>query len=123
MLSEVSFDGSIWEPACGTGHISNVLTESVYEVISTDLVDRGFGFGNVDFLKQTKPLAKNIVTNPSYGFGFGDKFIKQALIHCRKTGGKVAMLLNLSSLCFAKRTKAFQNTPPKYIYGIDELIC
>ncbi len=123
LLSEVSFDGSIWEPACGKGDISKVLIESGYDVVSTDLIDRGFGTGSINFLNQTNPLAKNIVTNPPYGFGLGDKFIKHALINCRKTGGKVAMLLNLSSLCYFKRTEAFKNTPPKAIYALDDLTC
>lgn len=123
LLSEVSFDGSIWEPACGTGDISKVLTGAGHEVVSTDLIDRGYGTGGVNFLTQTKPLAKNIVTNPPYGYGLGDQFVKQALNFCRQTGGKVVMLLNLSSLCYAKRTKAFQNTPPKAILGLDDLTC
>ncbi len=123
LLSEASFEGSIWEPACGTGDISEVLKDAGHNVVSTDLIDRGYGMGGVNFLTQTKPLAKNIITNPPYGFGLGDQFIKQALNFCRQTGGKVAMLLNLNSLCYAKRTKAFQNTPPKAIYALDDLTC
>lgn len=123
LLSEVSFEGSIWEPACGDGAIAKVLKEAGHEVVCSDLIDRGYGEGGVNFLTQTKPLAKNIITNPPYGHGLGDKFCKQALAFCRQTGGKVAMLVNLSSLCYPKRTSAFLNTPPKKILGLDELIC
>ncbi len=123
LLSEVSFDGSIWEPACGDGAIAKVLVDAGHEVVGTDLIDRGYGTGGVNFLNQTKPLATNIITNPPYGHGLGDQFCKQALTFCRQTGGKVAMLVNLSSLCYPKRTSAFQNTPPKAILGLDELIC
>lgn len=67
LLSVEAFEGDIWEPACGDGAISKVLLEAGYEVISTDLIDRGYGTGGHDFLKSTRPLAKNIITNPPYG--------------------------------------------------------
>ncbi len=67
LLSVEQFDGSIWEPACGDGAISKVLQAANHEVISTDLVDRGFGRGGVNFLKTDKPLGKHIITNPPYG--------------------------------------------------------
>jgi hypothetical protein len=66
-LSVEHFEGTIWEPACGDGAISKVLEAAGYDVISTDLIDRGFGQGGVDFLKTTKALGRNIVTNPPYG--------------------------------------------------------
>jgi len=43
LLSVETFEGSIWEPACGDGAISKVLTEAGYQVVSTDLIDRGYG--------------------------------------------------------------------------------
>lgn len=45
LLSVETFTGSIWEPACGDGAISKVLIEAGFEVVSTDLIDRGFGTG------------------------------------------------------------------------------
>ena len=124
MLSVEQFDGLIWEPACGDGAISKVLVEAGYQVVSTDLVDRGYGKGGYNFLKSTIPLGKHIITNPPYGTrGLGDAFLRRALIHCRKTGGSVAMLLNLRSLCNPNRTPKFQRCPPTAIYALDELIC
>ena len=41
LLSGEEFDGSIWEPACGEGHIANVLVTAGYDVVSTDLIPRG----------------------------------------------------------------------------------
>lgn len=67
LLSVETFEGSIWEPACGDGAISKVLTEAGYQVVSTDLIDRGYGAGGHNFLKSTEPLAKHIITNPPYG--------------------------------------------------------
>lgn len=37
------FDGRILEPSCGEGHMSRVLEAAGYEVVSRDLVDRGYG--------------------------------------------------------------------------------
>ena len=124
LLSVESFEGSIWEPACGDGAISKVLEAAGYDVVSTDLIDRGYGQGGQNFLKSEKPLAKNIITNPPYGtHGLGDAFVRQAIIHTRKTGGSVAMLLNLRSLCHPDRTPRFQRCPPTAIYALDELTC
>ena len=67
LLSVEHFEGDIWEPACGDGAISKVLEEAGYSVISTDLINRGYGRGGQNFLKSTTPLARNIITNPPYG--------------------------------------------------------
>lgn len=59
---------NIWECACGEGDLSKRLEELGHTVYSTDLVDRGYGIGNVDFLKTTE-LPKDctcILTNPPY---------------------------------------------------------
>src|SRR5215470_5861126 len=50
LLSVEQFDGPIWEPACGDGAISRVLEEQGHQVTSTDLIDRGYGEADVDFL-------------------------------------------------------------------------
>lgn len=124
LLSVEQFNGDIWEPACGDGAISRVLEEAGYSVVSTDLVNRGFGKGDHNFLKSDRPLARNIITNPPYGtHGLGDAFVRKALVHCRETGGSVAMLLNLRSLANPDRLPKFVKTPPAAIYILDELIC
>jgi len=62
--------GVIWDPACGTGNISKELEQhpGVADVISTDLVDRGYGVGNVDFLSipGSRRTTDWVVTNPPY---------------------------------------------------------
>lgn len=123
LLSVESFDGSIWEPACGEGHISKVLVAAGYDVVSTDLILRGYGSGDIDFLRETSARAKHIVTNPPYGRGLGDAFVRQALRLTAETGGNVAMLLNLASLCHPTRHELWTSTPPADIYALDELVC
>jgi hypothetical protein len=106
LLSVEKFRGRVWEPACGDGMMSKVLEEARYKVVSTDLVDRGYGTGGVNFLLQTKSRAPNIVTNPP--FNLINQFIPVAL---RLTTGKVAILARLSLLEGSRRKEMFQTTP------------
>lgn len=71
------FDGRILEPACGEGHISEVLKAAGYEVVSRDLVDRGYG-EVTDFLAiDNQEWDGNIVTNPPYKYA--QQFVEKAL--------------------------------------------
>lgn len=90
LLQVESFNGPIWEPACGDGAISRVLQDSGYSVVSTDLIDRGFGEGGRDFLLEWCAAAPNVVTNPP--FKLGTEFARHAL---RLVTGKVAMLMKI----------------------------
>ena len=63
LLEVERFEGNILEPCCGEGHISDVLKESGYEVISNDMVDRGYGEFNEDYLKATKLKAETHLLN------------------------------------------------------------
>lgn len=123
LLSVETFDGSIWEPACGDGRISRVLKNGGHTVVSTDLINRGYGIAGIDFLKETDARATHIVTNPPYGSGLADKFIGKALVLTRRTGGKVAMLLDLTALCHPTRHARFIASPPAVIYALDQLVC
>jgi predicted RNA methylase len=133
LLSVEQFDGPIWEPACGDGAISRELEVYGHRVLSTDLINRGFGQGGCDFLSSVTstrimiehPELRHVVTNPPYSYqrGIADKFVGQALRVTRATGGKVAMLLNLGSLAHPSRTLKWRNNPPAAIYTLDELVC
>ena len=65
LIDNETFEGEIWECACGDGSMSRVLERTGQSVRSTDLYDRGYGEAGVDFLA---PLwsSDNIVTNPPY---------------------------------------------------------
>src|SRR4051812_34071609 len=90
LLRHFSFR-KIWEPACGEGHMSQVLMARGYDVRSSDLFDRGFGEPGVNFLSQVEPTDRDIVTNPPYRLA--DEFIRHALTLTREAGGKVAFLV------------------------------
>lgn len=123
LLSVECFDGGIWEPACGDGRIASVLTEHGHAVVATDLHAYGHGETGVDFLRQTAPRAKHIVTNPPYGWGLADRFVMHALDLTAKTGGKVAMLLNMASLAHRQRTRWWRANHPARLYAVDDIVC
>ena len=133
LLSVERFDGPIWAPACGNGAISKELEAHGHDVVSTDLVDRGFGQAEQDFLCPVtvtriaveNPGLKHVVTNPPYSYqlGIADKFIGQSLIFARQRKGKVAMLLNLASLAHRTRTAKWRNAPAARIHVMDDLVC
>jgi hypothetical protein len=89
LLTVETFNGIIWEPCCGDGAISRVLEAAGYTVISTDLVDRGYGIGGHDFLADHTIVADSVITNPPYG-GLAKLIVSHALT---RVTGKVAMLL------------------------------
>ena len=106
LLSVERFQGPIWECACGRGDISRVLASAGYEVVSTDLVNRGFGVPRVDFLMERHLLAPNIVTNPP--FKHAEAFVRRGLdLGVRK----MAMLMRLAWLEGQEREKLFRSSP------------
>lgn len=113
LLELEDFSHHIWEPACGEGHISKVLEAHGYDVLSTDLIDRGYGFGGVDFLVGDTVYDCDIITNPPYKYGmeFAEKALKTV-----SNGHKVAMFLKLQFLEGKNRGKLFEKYPPKTVY-------
>lgn len=102
------FEGRILEPSCGEGHMSEVLKAAGYEVVSRDLVDRGYG-EVADFLAiDNLAWDGNIVTNPPYKFA--QQFVEKALSIIPE-GKKVAMFLKLTFLEGKGRRALFRSTP------------
>jgi len=115
LLEQETFDGLILEPACGEGHIAKVLEENGYEVIATDLIDRGYGEGGVDFLQTPANGDKwaDIITNPPYCLA--KEFVEHALDMVAE-GHKVAMFLKLTFLEGQGRRDLFRQYPPQTVY-------
>ena len=107
-----AFDGGVWEPACGQGHMSRMLEGYGYDVTSTDLVDRGYGQTGVDFLMESELLAPNIITNPPYKLA--QEFIQKAIDLGAK---KHCWLLRIAFLEGVKRfNELYAHNPPARIY-------
>lgn len=106
LIEAEPFDGGIWECACGDGALSRVFEAAGHKVVSTDLVNRGFGQGRIDFLMERTLLAPNVVTNPPF------KLAKEFVLHALDIGAvKVAMLLRIHFLETPKRVAMFRSTP------------
>ena len=107
------FKSPILEPSCGEGHISKQLIANGYDVVSRDLVDRGYG-EVADFLyMNTETWDGDIITNPPYAFA--QEFVEQAL-KMIQPGRKVAMFLKLTFLEGKKRADLFKNNPPRRVW-------
>lgn len=116
LLQCEAFSTHIWEPACGEGHISEVLKEHGHTVYSTDLVNRGYGdLSGVDFLRLPAGYiwGGDIITNPPYKYA---KEFAMAALGAIPTGRKVAMFLKLTFLEGQARRELFRAFPPLAVY-------
>lgn len=102
----------IWEPCCGRGAISRVLDSAGHIVLSSDLVDYGWGheFGR-DFLMERLPAPEAaIVTNPPF------KLAEQFVEHALELSDRVVMLLRLAFMESERRSHILENRGLKRIY-------
>lgn len=118
LLDEEAFNKNIWEPACGGGHVSEVLKEYGYSVRSSDLIDRGYpGTEVIDFLATTTDVldgvSHDIITNPPYKYA--KEFVEKSL-ELSEVGAKIAMFLKLTFLEGQARRELFKTNPPKVVY-------
>lgn len=121
LLGVESFSRTIWECACGEGHLAEVFRKHGYCVKATDLIDRGYGLGGVNFLRENVIFHGDIITNPPY------RYAKEFVEHALETvadGFKVAMFLRLQFLEGKTRKALFQKYPPKRVYvSSGRLLC
>jgi hypothetical protein len=117
LLDNETFEGRIWECACGDGEMARVLEGAGYAVRASDLHARGFGTSGVDFLRAARQV-DNIVTNPPYNAA--EAFVTHGLKLVR---GKMALLLRLAFLEGANRANTiFLKTPPARVWIFSERI-
>lgn len=116
-----TFSQTVWKCACGEGHISEVLKNKGYRVICSDLIERGYGKGGVDFLKCEAKFNGDIITNPPYKYA--KEFVEHAL-EIVTNGHKVAMFLKVQFLEGKARKELFEKYPPRRIYvSSSRLVC
>jgi hypothetical protein len=108
LIGHIRFCGPIWEPCCGAGAISTVLSAHGYDVTSTDIADCGFGTPGVDFLasRSVRDGCRSIITNPPYGEAATEagqprsskamlEFLRHALALTATVQGQLALLVRL----------------------------
>lgn len=113
LLDRERFTTHIWEPACGSGNIVNVLRDLNFSVFATDIVDRGCCDQLFDFLKEDFEITTDLITNPPYSKA--TEFVRKTLDSMRG-GFKAAFLLRLSFLEGQARRELFDLYPPEKIY-------
>ena len=118
LLNVLELNGSILEPACGEGHISEVLKNNYpnSEIVSTDLIDRGYGSGGINFLEHTYDRSfTNVITNPP--FKYMREFVEKSL---EISTDKVIMFGKIQFLEGQRRKEFLENSPLKYVYVFSE---
>lgn len=93
----------VWEPACGEGHMVNVMKENGLVVEKSDLI-----YGE-DFLEIPAKECDWIITNPP--FSIADKFI----LRCREHQKPFSLLLKSQYWHAKKRLNMFWEKTPTYI--------
>ena len=131
------FPGTVWEPACGDGAISEVLKvqPEIKQVISTDLIDRGYGSTGERWNFLTCPWidytcrydesigrmgyqhpVNHVVTNPPYRLAvdFALRVLKEDRL---PVGGKLALFCRTLWLEGSTRHKQlFKPYPPSRVW-------
>lgn len=82
-------------------------------VRSTDIIDRGYGNGIVDFLTYNDKWDGDIITNPPYKYA--KEFIEHAM-EIVNDGCRVFMFLKIQFLEGKARKELFKKYPPKCVY-------
>lgn len=117
LLEREKFNHYILEPACGGGHISDALIKNGYDVLCSDVIDRGYPNQRFtqDFLTDYRATKnkRDIITNPPYVKA--KEFVEHAL-DISEEHVKIAMFLKLTFLEGGKRKALFDKYPPKSIY-------
>ncbi len=119
---ELTLPEVIWEPSCGNGCLSRRLEQRGHRVISTDLVYRGYGRGDVNFFDQyaMPDGCRCIVTNPPY------KFATEYVLHALSllpTDGLLCLFLKTTFAEGKERyTKIFGIHPPKLVLQCSERV-
>jgi hypothetical protein len=106
---------SIWESACGEGHMAEVLREYAGQVHATDIFDYGYGIHGVDFFDDDLPIYQPawIITNPPFT-GQEDRALAFAKLALERARDGVALFVRTQWLvegCDRYET-LFRDRPP-----------
>jgi hypothetical protein len=117
---------TIWDNSCGTGTLLKAFEDKGFNIIATDLVDRGYGQGGIDFLKLTREDVKDwnfdaIVMNPPYKYA--KEFVEHS-IELLPEHGKLFAFLKLQFLEGKGRKFLFERNPPETVWvSSSRLLC
>lgn len=102
-------EASVWEPACGRGHMAQVLSEFFGTVRGSDIFD--YGYGEVqDFLTGLAALRSVdwVITNPP--FRLAEDFLQRGRQVARKGVALLTRTVFIESV--GRYERIFRNAPP-----------
>lgn len=106
----------IHDPACGEGRIVEAARRAGYVATGSDLVDRGYGTGGIDFYKDRTPRS-SLVCNPPYGQEAAEAFLAHGFEVVAR--GEIAIIVTTPFVCCQHRYHRFYaKTPPGLILPI-----
>jgi len=117
-------EGTILDNSCGQGHLIKPIKNKYpnNDIIATDLINRGYGEGGLDFLSEDYPYTNvnTIIMNPP--FKLITEFVEKSLKIANK---KIIMFARMQFLESQKRyNKIFKNNKPDRIYlYVDRVAC
>ena len=105
-------DDSVWEPACGRGHMAQVLQEKFKSVRSSDIHDYGYGVIH-DFVSGIGPVESVdwVITNPP--FKLAEEFLSRALPMARKGVALLTRTVFIESV--GRFERVFDVRPPAIV--------
>lgn len=109
---------SVWEPACGLGHMADVVREYCPTVYASDVGDYGFG-DVVDFIEssETPKAVDLIITNPPF------KLALEFALKAIDLAPRVALLCRTQWLEGQERyDRLFSEKPPQRIVVFSERV-
>jgi predicted RNA methylase len=109
LLKYEKFEGTILEPCCGKGAISEVLKTAGYNVTSSDKFK--YGYGDENDLFNIHSNYDNIITNPPFG---QQQKVKKHLL--ARTNKKLALLWYVKNLGNEIETKSSENLKAVYVF-------
>ena len=124
ILKHEKLYGTILDNSCGEGHLINPVKEQYpnNKIIATDLIDRNYGKGGLDFLSKDYPYnnVDTIIMNPP--FKLIEDFVVKSLQIAKK---KVVLFARMQFLESQTRYKSiFKNNKPNRIYiYVDRVAC
>lgn len=112
-------DTSVWEPACGRGHMAQVLGEFFGTVRGSDIFD--YGYGEVqDFLTGLAALRSVdwVITNPP--FRLAEAFLERGRQVARKGVALLTRTVFIESV--GRYERVFKNAPPSTVLQYTERV-
>jgi hypothetical protein len=110
-------DLSVWEPACGEGHMARPLAEYFGSVFASDVHNHGYG-DVVDFLFPNGRRAHFIVTNPP--FRLAQQFVETAWNRCDFGAAMLVRTAFLESI--GRYRDLFNKNPPRIVAQFSERV-